>query len=717
MSADDLSVLLESSSWIRRRVDRVEFLDLMTVRRTIVLTLDLGELAALLPPCGESVIPLGWFVPWANAGAVLLDADQHVVPYLTSQESDSRVQPQIEERLREVRLPGDDVNAIRLHRKDGGVPGSECTSCADQGCAPGEVELMKDKWGCRATLTVLKKLRCQDSKEARELARILLAWQTNFVLFARVDAFRPTGSWATLQLSFDEELREWEPPWERRTRVLERIAPVAGRKPWRRKRVLKHDALSRPESCKYRRHISRGGPFQRDLDKLFPRRLHGALASGKRLWLRRAGRRGMLGLAWHVAWLQASGMDAASHQVDVILPSELMAVRMRMLRARENKRRANVADQVGPRATIVAPDVDGEGGSEGRAPAPTLLSLVITQRNPASWYGGAGIALLTGVAILATALLWMPLTDSESTGAITILIVAPTLVATLLSVRAASDIAEQLTKTLRRLIGAVGVLAAVCAVGLVAQGEAHPGRQRIAPSDIKWLWIASAVVLLLIAAALLVGACRIRCLIAFGRALRPREVKKPCPGTVLSPEGAPRIPPPDGWLAAGEGELVPWGWLDTSSCELSTSPSSSNGCFWPAAPDAQLIKWVRDDVTGFGDTAPCTPLLRWRIETVPEVYNLVGECMAVVEHMQAFAARDVAEVEARRLADSLRAVESSCNALQASILRADVRRLWRLASEVARERELSQDRIDEIKVEYDNVARSACGYRSRLRRG
>lgn len=66
MSLDDRHALFKSGTWLKRRVDRVEFLDLMTVRRTVVLTLDLGEFAHVLPPCRSSTIPLGWFVPWAR---------------------------------------------------------------------------------------------------------------------------------------------------------------------------------------------------------------------------------------------------------------------------------------------------------------------------------------------------------------------------------------------------------------------------------------------------------------------------------------------------------------------------------------------------------------------------------------------------------------------------------------------------------------------------
>lgn len=722
MSTDDLNALLQSRRWIRRRVDRVEFLDLMTVRRTIVLTLDLEALANLLPWCTWSVIPLGWFVPWANAAAVLLDAGEHVVPCLTSQESDLLIQPQIEDRLETLKIVDEDlvalVDTIRLHRNDAGIQGYGCTSCAKSAGAPGDAELMCDKWGCRATLPLLTKLCSVDSEEAQELARILLAWQTNFVLYAHVDACGAADGWATLKLSFDEELREWEPPWERRQRILEYVDPVASRRPWHRKCVRKQTALSPAQSRECRGHISREGPFNKDLDDLFPRYLNRALAGRKCLWLRKVGRRGMLGLVWHVAWLQASGMGANSHQVDVILPSELMAVRMRILRARKEKRYANVADQVGARATIVAPDVDRDERDHHRAPPPTLLSLVITQRSPTSWFGGAWLSFLTSVAILAIALWWLPPPKEDSTDLITILIVAPTLVATLLSVRAGSDIAEQLTKALRRLIGAVGVLAAVCAVSLIAEHAA------LAAPDLKRLWIAIAVLLLFITVVLLAGALRMQRLIAVGRAFRPREIRDPLPGTVLSPKDVPRIPPPDCWLAAGEGELVPWGWLDEPPFQPgSPAPSSADKCFWRDHPKSNLIEWVRDDVTGFGDASlrllwssqqqRREPKSNRRIETARQLNNLLHACETVVADMPT-SAPCKGDVDVQRLRSDLLAVESGRLALQPSGLRAAVSLLWRLASEVLRECEASHAQVDAITSAHEHAAKLATGYERKL---
>ncbi|HEX4804753.1 MAG TPA: hypothetical protein VFU94_02535 [Conexibacter sp.] len=583
---DDLTALLDSRKWVKRRVDRVEFVDLSTVRRMIALTLDLQALGALWadrgPPAGglRHLVPLGWFVPWANSGAALVDADERVIPYLTSEESDRRVERQVRRRLRRVGVHDAPLPALLAHRRDPGRPGDDCAWCRRAEDDDGPRELMADKWGCRAVLPLLEQLHAvADAKEteAVELARILLGWQTNFVLFARLDVSSVPADRVTLRLSFDEELTDWEPPWERRGRALGR----AGR------------GLGWCAARECRRHVSRGGPFSAHLDALAPRWLRGWLARRRRLSLRRIGRRGLLGVAWHVAWHQASGLDVAQHHVDVVLPEELTVVRMRMMRMRSGKVHANVADQVGARATIVAPDIhEGADGGGDRADglwAPALLSLTITQRSPAPWFGGAGIAALTGVALLVLAR-WRLRDAVENIDAGTAtLLLAPTLVATVLSVRAASDIAEQLGVALRRLIAAVGILTALCAAALVAQPDA-PGADLDA---LRWLWTGAGIALLLVAAALFAGGRRIRRLIAFGRRSSPRRVHDTRVGKVLNPDRYPRIPPPDRWLNVDEGDLIPWGWLEGHDWENATRADAS---FWDGRQRTPLVRWVRSIV-------------------------------------------------------------------------------------------------------------------------
>jgi hypothetical protein len=46
---DELNALIHARSWLLRRVDRLEFVDLTSVRRTIVFTLDLAQLRKELP--------------------------------------------------------------------------------------------------------------------------------------------------------------------------------------------------------------------------------------------------------------------------------------------------------------------------------------------------------------------------------------------------------------------------------------------------------------------------------------------------------------------------------------------------------------------------------------------------------------------------------------------------------------------------------------------
>ncbi|HTA37175.1 MAG TPA: hypothetical protein VK761_10700 [Solirubrobacteraceae bacterium] len=297
-----------------------------------------------------------------------------------------------------------------------------------------------------------------------------------------------------------------------------------------------------------------------------------------------------------MAWHQASGLDVDRHQVDVILPTELTAVRMRMLRTQHGERRATVADQVGSRATIVAPEFDGLAGPKGSSPPlPTLFSLVITQRNSASWSSGAALALLSGIAILAVALWWLPHAVKRADSVITILLVAPALVSALLSVRAASDIAEQLTTALRRLIAAIGVLAVICAITLaMLSGHAHSASLR----DLRIVWVSIAAVLVGIAATLFVGGWRIRSLIRTGRRSSRRVTENPLLGQVLNRKGIPRIPPPDRWLAADEGELIPWGWLASSQDVMrSRDLPLADRKFWPEPSSRTLLlKWIQDDV-------------------------------------------------------------------------------------------------------------------------
>ena len=621
---DKLAALLQSSEWVERRVDRVEFLDLVTVRRTITLTFDLGNLRTI-DRDATHLIPLGWFTPWANAEVRLTDADGRVLPYLTSEASDCKVRELICERLATLGL-GDlaltTLDRISAHRANPGLPGAGCKCCrviADMKY----VELMSDKWGCRSLLKPLELIRRAGSEqpdEARALARILLAWQTNFVLFVDLGSSSVEGDRRIVELSYDEEVKPWERPWERRLRVL------GG------------SCLPSAQDRRCRRHISRGGPFVRDLDDLLPRGIRGRMAASRWSYLRHRSQRA-LGVAWHVAWHQASGLDVPYHQVDVILPAELTAVRMRMVRTRRGCRSATLADQVGARATIVAPtpaiestgDCDTSNGmkcqcvanvhppaarehsggcggsaptaadgSEGGWSSPTLFSLVITQRNPSTWYGGLWLALLTSLAILAGATFWLRPIVRDAGIAATILIVAPTLVASLLSFRAASDIADELTLVLRWLLGALGVLTALCAAALAVEHVRHGGDGRIPDIDsVRAVWLSAGGAQLIIASVLWAGAHRIHSLITWGRRASSRDIENPYPGEVLnsrqgSTPQSPRIDAPDRWLQAAEGDLVPWGWLSAPPDRPTNSVQDRS--YWGECECERtcLVAWVQE---------------------------------------------------------------------------------------------------------------------------
>jgi hypothetical protein len=572
---DELTALLHSRDWVTRRVDRVEFLDLTTVRRTITLTVAPRALATAFPSA-KDVVPLGWFAPWANAEASLLDANGWLLPYLTSVESDERVLKLLEARLDGLGLVryAKELRHIPDHRSDPGLPGAACKRCkdTDAGCYR---ELMSDKWGCPRILKILNalchKAEGENEQAARELAQILLAWQTNFVLFACVELPAERDGRTVLQLSYDEEVKPWERPWDRRRRVLGRT----------------HLTFAQRREC--RKRISRGGPFSRDLDALLPRHLRGWLAARKWPFLRKVGQRG-LGFAWHVAWQHASGLAVARQQLEVILPSELIAVRMRMMRTSNGVRSATVADQVGARATIVAPVTSATATGWS---SPTLFSLVITQRSPASWFSGFWIALLSALATVAGAVFWLGKIVHEASTAATVLVIAPALVAAVLSVRAGSEIAEQLTVTPRRLLGSLAALAALCAAALAVIEVPKSSASKIPGlSALEAVWCVSAGLEMAIAITLLLGAIRIRRLVKYSKRSAPRELQDLRFGKVLNPDRAPRIPPPDLWLQADEGDLVPWGWLSGAPGE--SNNSWQDRCFWKGFSRAALIEWVQE---------------------------------------------------------------------------------------------------------------------------
>jgi hypothetical protein len=631
---NELRPLLLIGKWVKRRVDRVEFLDLTTVHRTIVLTLDLGRLADVVPPRDpdvaprrDPVVPLGWFLPGSRAGTTVRDADGRVLPHLSREESRKIVFDAIS-----ARLPGFDVKALTAvdtHR------GSDCVRLEHNDKFDGTAVLAAEKWGCPAVAEILEALHQTDSNEPPknkvcETVEILMAWQSNYVLFLRPGEHPPPPSWETLTVSYDEQLQEWLPPWERRLAELGR------------------NDLTRARARERRRYVSRGGPFERDLNELSPRWPRRYLARKRdivlrlrprgpreaRLPLRRLARRGVLGLAWHVAWHEASGLDVQSHHVEVILPSELTVVRMRMTRQNSEGRVVTTAYQIGSRAAIVDPRDIAYGEDrhepEDRARAiPSLFSLVVAQSSSGSWYGGAVVAFLTAIALFLGALVWRTQisSDNGAQDTVTVLVIAPTLISALISVRAGSDIAEQLIQTLRALIALIAVLAVVAALELIFTKD-HGNTLRL-------LWIIDGVLLVFIGVVLCTGGRQLGRHRAFARASAagdPAPLREVDVGKALLPPGqppppdwplipAPRIPPPDQWIASGEGDRVPWGWLDARSRKAVTHKSGTDpedDRYWESTKGVvsaeereALLRWVAS-------------IFEWLIPTKMTVENWVN---------------------------------------------------------------------------------------------
>jgi hypothetical protein len=160
---------------------------------------------------------------------------------------------------------------------------------------------------------------------------------------------------------------------------------------------------------------------------------------------------------------------------------------------------------------------------------------------------------------------------SEAGVAATIVVIAPTLAAGVLSVRAASDIAAQLTQPLRLLLALVALLALATAVGLALQPAPAEGSRPPDLHSLKVSWIVIGVLLMVVSAVLLSGWLRLTALLRYrdklpkgpNMAVGSGDALMPCarsghPGVLSC---SPRIPPPDCWIETGEGDRVPWGWL------------------------------------------------------------------------------------------------------------------------------------------------------------
>jgi hypothetical protein len=148
-------------------------------------------------------------------------------------------------------------------------------------------------------------------------------------------------------------------------------------------------------------------------------------------------------------------------------------------------------------------------------------------------------------------------------------------------------------------LGLEALATLVCGYDLLTRALAHGehgkgGMPVLDLTGLRVLWVAAAFLLLCIASTLAYGAYRIQRLIALGRRSAPRAVPCMDPDEVFKPDGALRVPPPDRWLAANEGEMVPWGWLDRSALwEHCAHPPLVDRWYWQGNCRADLVRWVQ----------------------------------------------------------------------------------------------------------------------------
>ena len=316
---DDLTLLLDSPSWILGRFDRLDLVNLTTVRRTIVFTIDVAKLREALMKRRTDAFPLALLSRGGiRTGLRLTDRSAAIVPFITQAESDERVKSALAARLSALGLESNpDLSDVLTHRPQ---------HCAQLAYAEdhfdGYEKLAAENWGCptvgRALWDLWRLQNVGDDRDRRvrlvEIARLLFDWQNSFVFFVRCNVTDPDKNLETLALSYVEELQQWRPPFERRHDALGRCD------------------LSADDEALERKKIG-DPPFREDLDVLAP---WSPLLKGPRS-CRALGRRGPLTLAWHVAWKQWIEPNSGSHVVEVTVPRELAVIRMRILDVRRSQ--------------------------------------------------------------------------------------------------------------------------------------------------------------------------------------------------------------------------------------------------------------------------------------------------------------------------------------------------------------------------------------------
>jgi hypothetical protein len=558
-SVSDIGDLhLRSSEWVDRRFDRLEFVGLTTIARSITLTLDIACLGRLIDG-PRAAIPLGLFVRGGPPSQVR-DASGRIVRHLPSVQANMRFREALSRRLAAAGLTDFDgeLDEIAVHRSD---------ACARLG-TDGYAELAAERWGCPAVAALLAAVRDlgPDDAAQREIVRLLFDWQNSEPLV--IEAPDELGLIGTITVAFDEELGQWQPPWDRRCPSVPPGDPLL-------------------DDRDYARRVSRGGPFDDDLNALSPSRPRSWLFARPSARLRTIGRRMSLRQSWHVVWEQWAVGPIESH-VEVIVPPELSIVRLRSLRAGApaGPGVVDLPRQVGLRGHIT---VEARPGAR-RAP-PELLSVLLAHRDRRGWNTGFAIAVLTGVVLLLAALL-VPsdVAEKHLGSAVTLILLGPGFTAGLLSLRAASDIADDLLSALRVLLALVWLCTVASAAALVG-----------APEIARELVTLLAAALLVLGLLLGFGAWRARRLFVESTQRERAEHLPRSPSRRLSAgSGRLRTPTPDRWLVSGEGEHVPWGWLAGPAGEstLDLESREEDRRYWSAAvgapPQPDVVEGIID---------------------------------------------------------------------------------------------------------------------------
>ena len=212
-----------------------------------------------------------------------------------------------------------------------------------------------------------------------------------------------------------------------------------------------------------------------------------------------------------ILWEQGTIADQRSYHVDIEVPDGLVIPRATTLVAVLDKTKdpkeseqANHANEVGHGAHIVVGKRTSDDKPRLRRRVKSMTIIEVVPADSTLWLTGSIVGFVSALLLTAVAYRWSSIFEPGSpesqadrlSATVSLLVVAPTLVAAFLAVRASNEIGERLLHGLQRRLAFIALLTATGAVVLTLGGE-NASLAKSAPYVLAVLALLTAISLLL----------------------------------------------------------------------------------------------------------------------------------------------------------------------------------------------------------------------------